>query len=456
MSLTPFFKPETIAVVGASRKPEHPGHVIFRNLVEGGYDGKVFPVNPHAEELFGHKCYDKVTDIEKKPDLVVIVVSSKDVLDVLYDCNRKKVKNVIIISGGFKEAGNQDLEKKVREYLKKKKIRAIGPNCMGVFNPHTGLDTIFNPVYRSGRPGKGNIAFMTQSGAAGVVVLDWMGMKGYKISKFISYGNAADVDETELMKFLSSDKKTSVICSFLEGVKDGRGFFEAAKKISKKKPIIALKAGTTEPGTTAVSSHTGSLAGSSEIYHAVFKQTGIIQADCIEEMFDFARVFSTQPLPKGKKVQVITDGGGFGVMAVDWLTKNGLELAEMQPSRIKKLKKAFPPHVIIKNPIDLTGDARAEWYKTALEEALKDPRVDIVVLILLFQLPSLSPGVVDLVTEAARDSKKPVIAVSAGGKYTEILKKNLEDENIPCFTYTEGAAKALKKLVDYAEFKKNK
>ena len=456
MSMTPFFAPESVAVIGASREPEKPGHVIFRNLLENGYEGKVYPVNPAADELFGHKVYDKITDIEGPVDLAVIVVPSGAVLSVLQDCKKKGTKHVIIISGGFKESGNIELEKKLSGFLKKNKIRAIGPNCMGVLNPHSGLDTIFNPIYKSERPGKGAISFITQSGAVGIVILDWMGMKGYNISKFVSYGNAADIDETDLIEYLASDNQTSVICAFLEGVKEGRKFFETCRRLSRKKPVIALKGGTTPAGTVAVSSHTGSLAGSAEIYGAAFRQAGIIQAGDIEEMFDFARTLSTQPVPRGNRVQIITDGGGFGVMAVDWLVKHGLVLAKMQPERIKKLKKAFPPYVVVKNPIDLTGDATAEWYTTALKEAISDPGVDMIMLILLLQLPSLSPKVVELVTETAKNSKKPIIVVSAGGRYTEVLKKALEDSGIPAFSYPEKAARALSKLVEYGRYKKAK
>lgn len=456
MSLAAFFNPKSVAVVGASREPAHPGHVIFRNLTEGDYEGAVFPVNPKAEELFGHKCYDRVTEIKEPIELAVIVVPSKVVLDVLGDCKKKGIKHVIIISGGFKETGNLELEKKLCDFLKKSRIRAIGPNCMGVLDPYSALDTIFNPHYKSDRPGQGSISFITQSGAVGIVILDWMGMKGYNISKFISYGNAADVDECDLIEYLASDNTTSVICAFLEGAKEGRKFFDVTSKLSKKKPIIILKGGTTSAGTVAVKSHTGSLAGSAEIYGAAFKQAGIIQAQDIEEMFDFARVLSTQPMPKGKRVQVITDGGGFGVMTVDWLTKHGLELAQMQPTRLNKLKKLFPPHVVVRNPIDLTGDATAEWYQAALQEALEDPNVDMVALILLLQLPTLSPKVVELVVETARESKKPIVVISAGGRYTEVLKKSLEDSGIPTFSYPERATMALKKLEEYAAFKKAK
>jgi len=423
MELNPLFNPKSITVIGASRFPGEPGHVILRNLIED-YKGKVWPVNPKAESIFGKKCYKSVLNVPERPDLAIIVVPAPIVPKVLEECGKKRTKTAIIISGGFKEVGNFALEEEVLRILKKYKIRGLGVNCIGIYNPYSKVDTIFNPKYKLERPGKGRIAFMSQSGAVGTVMIDWMAMKSYDISKFISYGNATDIDEADLIEYLAKDKTTSVICAFFEGIKEGRKFFQTAKKLSKTKPIIALKGGITEAGARAVSSHTGSLAGAAEVYNAVFKQSGLIRASDIEEMFDFARVLSTQPLPKGKKVQIITDGGGFGVLTVDWITNYGLELAQMQSTRIKKLKKSLPPYFVIKNPIDLTGSATKEHYTIALQEAVSDPNVDMIALIALFQLPALTPDIVDVILEFAGKSKKPILVIAAGGRYTEVLKKS--------------------------------
>ncbi len=455
MELDPLFNPKSVAVIGASRYPGEPGHVILRNLVEE-YRGKVWPVNPKAENIFGKKCYKTVLDVPGRPDLAIIVVPSQIVPKVLDECGRKGAKTAIIISGGFKEVGNLALEKEVLKILKKHKIRGLGVNCIGIYDPYSRVDTIFNPKYKLERPGRGSIAFMSQSGAVGTVMVDWMAMKGYNISKFISYGNATDIDETDLIHYLAVDRKTSVICAFFEGVKEGRKFFQAAQKLSKKKPIIALKGGITDAGAHAVSSHTGSLAGSSEVYSAVFKQSGIIQASDIEELFDFARLLSTQPLPNGKRVQIITDGGGFGVLTVDWIVKYGLDLASMSPARVKGLKKALPPFFVVKNPIDLTGSATKEHYAIALQEALADPNVDMVALIALFQLPALTPDIVDVILEVAGKSQKPVIVIAAGGRYTEVLKKSLERGGVPCFSYPERAVKSMRVLYDYAKYRKKR
>ncbi len=450
MSLDCFFNPKTVAVIGASRDSKKPGHVIFRNFLEGEFKGKVFPVNPNAKEILGQKCYKKTTDIKEKIDLAVIVVPAPIVPKILEDCGKKKIKGAIIISGGFKEVGNVDLENQVKDIAKKYKMRIIGTNCIGIFDPHSGVDTIFNPSYKLGRPGEGEIAFISQSGAVMSVIMDWMGAKGYKASKFVSYGNATDVDESDLIEYIGKDKKTRVICVYLEGVKDGRKFYNTAKKVSRKKPIIVIKAGITEEGSRSVSSHTGSLAGKIEAYRAAFKQSGVIEADDIEQVFDYARILAKQPLPKGKRTQIITDGGGFGVLATDFVIKNGLEMAKMKKENLDKMKKIFPKHIVVGNPIDLTGDATPEMYKIAIDAAIKDDNVDMIIVIALFQTPQLTPEVTEVIIEASRNKKKPMVVISAGGEFTEVLKKTLEDNGVPCFSYPDRAVLALKALYKYA------
>ncbi len=443
-----FFYPKTVAVIGASRNPQKVGHVVFRNFIEGNFKGRAFAVNPNAEEIFGHKTYPSVLNIEEKIDLAVIAIPAQLVIKALEECGKKKIPAAIIISAGFSETGNTGLENKVKAIAKKHKIRFLGPNCFGVIDPATGVDTMFLPRYKLERPQAGHIAYISQSGATLSVVLDWMGMKGYKISKCVSYGNAADVDEADLVEYLAKDQQTKVICAYLEGVKEGRKFFEIAKKVSQKKPIIVLKGGTTTGGSQAALSHTGSLAGEVAIYQAAFKQADIIIADDIEQIFDFARVFSTQPTPKGRRVQIITDGGGYGVLTADAVVKNNLELAQMKKETVEGLKKQFPPHVVVKNPLDLTGDADTERYRLAIEAALKDPDVDMLAVIPLFQVPSLTGEVVEVIIEAS--GKKPLVVIAGGGRYTEALKKPLEDAGVPTFSYPEQAIAALRVLWGYA------
>jgi acetyl coenzyme A synthetase (ADP forming)-like protein len=445
-----FFSPRSVAIIGASRSPKKVGHVIFRNFIEGGFKGKVYPVNPNTEDLFGHKCYSSVLKIERRVDLAVIAIPAPIVPAALKQCGKKGIRAAIIVSGGFKEIGRKDIEDDILRVAKKYGIRIIGPNGLGVYDAYSCVDTIFNPRYKLERPDEGRIALMSQSGATMSVLLDWMAMKGYKASKFISYGNATDVDEADLAEYLAGDDKTSVICIYFEGVKRGRKFYETVKKLSGKIPIIALKGGVTSAGHKAVSSHTGNLAGESAVYSAAFKQAGVIEARDLEQIFDFARVLSTQPTPKGNRVQIITDGGGFGVLTADWVMKNKLKLAQMQKSNVEALEKLTPDHAVISNPIDLTGDATTEMYEKCINAALRDSNVDMIVVVALFQPPLLTADVTDVISDAGRKKKKPIVIVSAGGRYTEVLKKSLEDSDVPCFSYPERAVSSLRALFDYS------
>lgn len=445
-----FFTPKSVAIIGVSRNPKKVGHVIFRNFVEGRFKGKLYPVNPKVDEILGYKSYPSVLKVPGKIDLAVISIPAPMVPKIMEECGRKGIHAVIIITGGFKEIGRSDLEDEVVRILKKYRIRVIGPNCVGVFDPYSEVDTFFLPKYKLERPGEGNIAFISQSGALGSVVLDWMSMKGYKISKFISYGNACDVDEADLIEYLANDKRTKVICAYFEGVKQGRKFYEIVSRVADRKPVIALKGGKTAEGNSAVSSHTGSLAGQAEIYSAAFGQSGVVEAENLEEIFDFARVLSTQPVPKGNRIQVITDGGGFGVLATDWIIKNGLKLAKMKPDTIKQMKKSLPGHVVLKNPIDLTGDADVDRYRIAMDAAVNDDNVDMIAVITLFQIPTLTAEITDVISSYTERSDKPIVVIAAGGRFTEVLKKSMEDFGIPTFSYPEKAARALRALYDYS------
>lgn len=447
MALESFFSPKAVAVVGASRNPAKVGHVVFRNFLEGGFQGKVYAVNPNAESLFGHPCFKSIADIPEKVDLAVLCVPAAMVPKAIEECGKKRIFAAIVLAGGFREVGNSKGEEALVAAAKRWRVRVIGPNCLGVFDPASGVDTVFLPRYKLERPGLGSIAFISQSGAVGSVVMDWMAMKGYRISKFISYGNASDVDETELLEVLAADEQTKVICCYFEGLKGGRAFYEAAKRVSAKKPIVVLKGGVTAAGSTAALSHTGSLAGETAVYSAAFKQAGIIEARDIEQLFDYARVLATQPAPRGSRVQVITNGGGFGILLTDWLSTVGLPMAEMKPEGIAKLKAQLPDYVVLKNPMDLVGDVDAERYRIAVSAALADPGVDMLAVIVLLQTPALTADVVEVIAEEAEKRSKPLIVISAGGRYTEVLKKSLEDMGIPTFSYPERAAEALKALL---------
>lgn len=451
--LDKFFNAKSIAVIGVSKNPNKVGHVIFRNLIDGNYEGKVFAVNPNADYILNYKAYRSVLDIKDSVELAVIAIPATLVLRVIKDCSKKKIRNVVIISSGFKEIGNVRLESKLQEWLKKYGIRAIGTNCLGILNMHNHLDTLFLPRYRLKRPGKGRISFICQSGAVGSAILDLASEEGYGFSKFASYGNATDVDESDLIDYLSNDTETGVICLYIEGIKDGRKFMRVVRKTVKKKPIIAIKGGLTDAGSKAVMSHTGSLAGSAETYLAAFKQTGIIVADSLEDMFNYARILEKAVKPKGKRIQIITNGGGYGILAADALLKNNLVLAELSREKRKLLEAKFPRIAIVKNPMDLVGDATTERYKLAIEACISDDRIDIILIILLLQTPLISTDIVDVISEFNDLGEKPIVVVSTGGEFTKVLKRNLEENNIPCFMFPENAVRAIKQLVDYYRLK---
>jgi acyl-CoA synthetase (NDP forming) len=342
--------------------PEKIGYAILENFVRGGFLGKIYPVNPDTTPIFNLSVYPSVKKIPDEVELAVIAVKAAIVPQILKECVEKKIKAVVIISAGFSEIGEsgRKLEEKCKKIIERKNIRVLGPNVIGVYDSSTAVDTLFLSRDRMQRPPQGSIAFISQSGAVGSTILDWLAEEKIGISKFISYGNAMDVNEADLLEFLAEDEKTKVVVSYLEGIKsEGKKFIATAKKIAKKKPIIVLKAGKTEKGTAAVLSHTGSLAGSAKIYSSVFKQTGIIEANSFEELFDFARAFS-QPLPKGSKVAIITDGGGFGVLATDECERQKLQLPEPSKKLKQKFKKIFPSYVILNNPIDLCFSSDTE------------------------------------------------------------------------------------------------
>src|SRR3989338_5006365 len=299
MNLDNFFSAKTIAIIGVSRDSNKVGHVILRNFIDGGYKGKIFVVNPNADWIINYKAYKSVVDIEEKVELAIIAVPAPLVPNVIVECAKKGIKDVIIVTSGFKEEGNYKLDKKLESLLKKYKIRCIGPNCLGCFDAHTKLDSLFLPRYRLSRPKEGGISFVCQSGAVGSAILDLATEQGYGFSKFISYGNAMNTDESDLIDYLGNDEKTKVICLYVEGIKDGKKFMRIASKVSKKKPIIAIKGGTTEQGARAIASHTGAIAGSAEIYNGAFRQCNVVIASTLGEMFRFAKILEKAIKPKG-------------------------------------------------------------------------------------------------------------------------------------------------------------
>ncbi len=442
------FSPKSIAVVGASRDPHKVGHVIFKNLLES-FSGEVFPVNPNATDILGKPCYPNLRSLPEVPELVIISIPAKFVPSIVKEASKIGVKYAIIISGGFGEIGRQDLDKAVLEA--KGDLRIVGPNCLGIYDSESGVDTLFLPEYRLKRPRKGGISLISQSGAVGSSILDWAGEEGFGVSKFISYGNALDLKETDFLEYLGKDRNTRVICMYIEGISDGKRFFEVAIQVSKRKPIVVMKVGRTESGSKAAKSHTGAIAGDDVIYNGVFRQAGIIRVYDMVTMFDIARTLSEQPLPKGPNVGIVTNGGGYGVISADEVSEVGLSLPELSLEAKKELRKRLPSHAIISNPLDLVGDADVDRYKTALEVMEREENIHMVMCNVLFQTAGVQSEIIDVIREFSDRKKKPIVVVSAGGDYTRFHMRMLERSGVPTFDSPRRAALALKALYDYSQ-----
>lgn len=413
------------------------------------YKAKIYPINHHEQHIIGYKCYPSILSIPDPIDLAIICIPEKGVLQAVNECVKKKVQNLIIISSGYSEIGNKKDEEELKKVLEKNKIKLMGVNCLGNYDAHTKFDSMFIPTSRLKRPKPGYVSFISQSGALGAAILDLLAFNNYGISKFISYGNATNLDESDYLEYLAKDPNTKVICMYIEGVKDGNKFMKIAKQVSIKKPVIILKGGNSEGGSKAVMSHTGSMAGSYEVYKAVFKQCGLFEVNSLEEMFNLARLLETTVKPKGIKVQVITNGGGYGVIGADNVVKNDLKLAEMYLRTKNELKSKLPPLVSINNPIDLIGDANDERFNITIDKCLKDNNIDILLVLLLPQTPLITENITNVISKLNDLNKKPIIIVCTGGLFAQKIKTDLELKNVVCFNFITDAVKSIKKMCDY-------
>ena len=452
MELDSFFKPAAVAVIGASREPRKFGHVIYKNFIESEFAGKTYPINPKAENILGSKAYPTLMDVPSDVDLAIIAVPAPIVPSAIDECLSKKVKAAVIISGGFREIGEkgEKLELEIKKKIEGSNLRIIGPNCIGVYDPANHVDTLFLPRYRLRRPKLGEIAFISQSGAFGSAVLDWAASQDIGISKFISIGNKIDVDEVDLLNYLADDPLTKCITLYVESTKRGREFLRTASKVTDKKPLIVLKGGTTTEGARAALSHTGSMAGSAKIFKGVIQQAGALQAQTVDELFDYARVLAYQPVPKDEKdLAIITNGGGFGVISSDEASRLGLRLANFTQDTLDKLREKLPDYAIPHNPLDLVGDADVERYRFALKTVSSDPNVGIILVIVLLQTSYIESDVVDAITEAQVTYGKPTVVCTIGGDFTQILVKMLEEDHVPSYVTPERAVNAINALIQY-------
>ena len=445
-----FFEPKSIAVIGASHSTGKIGHVILQNLISAEFKGEIFPINPKKGIIIGKKVFSSVKEIKQEIDLAIIAIPALLVPKALKECGEKKIKAVTIISSGFSEVGNTKLTQELQKVMDKfPSMKMIGPNGLGVMHMKTGVDTLFLPAYRLERPKNGEISFISQSGALGSAILDWASLKQYGINKFVSYGNAMQVDESDLLEFLGKDETTKVIAVYAEGIKNGKKFFKILKKVTAKKPVIIIKGGVTLGGAKAAKSHTGALAGSSEVFKAMLKQANAIHAQTLEEVFDFARTFVREPEMKNNRIQIITNGGGYGILAADALLLNGMQLAKMNEKTRKEILKVVPSYATIDNPMDLTGDADNKRYEVALANVAIDKEIDGILLILLFQVPTLDSDIIESVQAFKEEIKKPLFVISAGGVYSETHRMALEKANINTFVSPFDAAKSFKALFEY-------
>jgi acetyltransferase len=447
------FYPHSIAIIGASRKAGSVGNSLLANIIDSRFQGVVYPVNPKAEAILGIKCYSRVLDIPDEVDLAIVIVPAALVPSVIEECGIKGVKGSLIISAGFKEIGGRgiELELQVRELIKKYKMALVGPNCLGVIN--TAPESSMNATFGTQMPRKGNIAFISQSGALCVAVLDYAKEANIGFSKFISMGNKAGLTENDLLVYLSEDANTDVILMYLEDLVDGREFMTIARKITshskRPKPIIALKAGRTIIGAKAASSHTGSLAGSDKVYDAIFDQCGVTRGDTLEEVFDYVKAFSSQPFPRGSNVAIITNSGGPGILATDSCIRYGLNIAPLSKSTRKTLKTILPPTASLNNPVDLIAEAQHEEYEAALRAILKQQSIHSGIVILTPTAFTDVEKIANSIIKAAKKFKKPVVCCFLGVYDVSKGIELLEENNIPDYRFPESAARALAEMTKF-------
>lgn len=443
-----FFAPNAIAVVGVARSEGKVGHFVFDNLLSAGFGGAVYPVNPRAEEIHGHRCYPDIASLPTVPDLAVIVVPAAAVAGVIDECGVAGVSSAVVISAGFKESGPAGgaLERDVAERARAQGIRLLGPNCLGLIATGTNL----NASFAGSMPPTGHIAFMSQSGALGTAILDWAASEGLGLSHFVSLGNRADLSEADLLDAWADDPDVKVIVAYLESVASGAAFLESASRVTRHKPVIALKSGGSDAGARAVSSHTGSLAGSESAYDSAFHRTGVMRARTVQELFDLATALSRQPLPEGQGVAILTNAGGPAVLATDACERAGVALASLENDTLESLRAALPDAAALYNPVDILGDAEPERYAVALEALYGDPNVRAVLVILTPQAMTNPSQTARLLVERAARSNVTTIASFMGGHSVAEARSILRDGDIPVYAFPEQAVATLSAMSSYS------
>ncbi|MFH1829552.1 MAG: acetate--CoA ligase alpha subunit [Pseudomonadota bacterium] len=445
--LKKLFSPRAVAVIGASHKEGKVGYSLVKNLIEHGFEGPIYLVNPHVDKILALACYKDIASLPEGVDLAVIAIPAKAVPDVIEECGRKQIGAAIVISAGFKEVGEEgkSLEQRLYNAAMTSGVRVLGPNCLGLINTKNKLDASFAANF----PDEGDIAVLSQSGALCTAILDWAQCHHIGFSKLISIGNKMDIDEEALIETLGSDEYTKVIVGYLEDISHGPHFMRTAERVTRTKPVILIKAGTTEAGVAAASSHTGSMAGARIAYECAFRSSGILQAHSLEALFDYATAFSYQPLPRGKCVVVVTNAGGPGIMAADAVENAGLCFAQLSSGTKEKLKSFLPSAANVNNPVDILGDAKASVYGSALEAVLSDDQVDAAIVLLTPQAMVDAKEAAHAIVSAASKSDKPVMASFMGADQVARGIEFLQTNRIPHYATPERAVEALRMMAEY-------
>jgi len=452
MLLEKFFNPKSIAIVGASQKKGKVGYEILANLIKGGFPGTLYPVNQKSDEIEGLKCYPDLEAIGETPELVVIIVPAPYVPGIMEQCAKIGVDSVIIITAGFKEVGEEGrkLENQIKMIARRANIRFIGPNCLGVISTYDKMNASFG----GDLPTEGATCYISQSGALLAAILDMANDQGIGLSKLISIGNKADLNELDILQAMDEDPNTRVIAGYLESIDDGNLFAREAEKISARKPIVLIKSGSTAAGAKAASSHTGSLAGGDTAYEAVFAKAGIIRCKSITQQFNYARAFANQPLPKDSRVAVITNAGGPGIMTADAIEAHGLNFAVLAEDTKARLAEKLPAAANIHNPVDVLGDALADRYEYALDVVLDDDNVDAIIIILTPQAMTEADKTAEAIVKITKQKPdKPVLACFMGAGLVEKGVEVLQNGKIPQYRSPEDAVETLHVMVDYVRWR---
>jgi len=448
------FWPRSIAVIGASTRAGSVGQATFANILMNGYTGIVYPVNPSVRSVLGVKAYPSVLHIPDEVDLAVIITPAPAVPEIIEECGQKNVKGAVIITAGFKEIGENGakLQRRVREIAEKHNLSLIGPNCFGLINSDHRVR--LNATFGKALPDSGNIAFISQSGAVGVTALEYAEAEGIGLSKFVSIGNKADINENDLLEYLADDEQTKVIILYLEDLVEPKRFMNIANNVTAEigKPILAIKSGRTSEGAKAASSHTGALAGSDEAYNSFLHQCGIIRVDTVSELFDYAKAFSGQPLPKTRNIAIITNAGGMGIMATDSVIRNDLQLSQYSETTKQKLREFLPLSASINNPLDVIGDSDEKRYSTALKMMLEDENIEGVITIWTPTLMAETKTIAEEIAKLATNYSKPIMGCLLSLENTKEVIQTLWKSKIPYYPFPETAAKALANMSEFSEW----